>query len=235
MSNLLIIALIIIIGFFLVKSFLKAVSCLVKTLTFLALIGLTIYLIYFVSYDKLYYRTNHNQGDYQTLTQLLNTQDWKSANQETYQLMLDITNRQKQGWLTTRAIETFPCDQLKKIDQLWLNASDNQFGFTIQAEIVEKIQEKIKNNKLDFFRLDELIYQAIPWQNPNIIKEKIKGYYPTPIGNDSVKACLENSLDKLYFGQGQVCYRKVYKRLEECPTASAKFTGNSKNLLSLIP
>lgn len=216
MSNLLIIALIIIVGFFLIKSFLKAVSCLVRTLSFLALIGLTIYLIYFVSYDKLYYRTNHNQGDYQTLTQLLNAQDWESANQETYQLMLDITNRQKQGWLSTRAIGTFPCEQLKKIDQLWLDASNNQFGFSIQAEILAQIQEKIKNNKLDFFKLDEFMYQAIPWQNPNIIKEKIKGYYPTQIGNDLARACLTNNLDKLYFGQGEVCYRKIYQRLEEC-------------------
>lgn len=216
----------IIIGIITIKSLFKAVSCLVKTLSFLALIGVTIYLIYFINYDKLYYRTNHIQGDYQRLTQLLNAKDWELANQETYQLMLKITNRQSEGWLSTRAIETFPCNQLKKIDQLWLNASGNQFGLTIQAEILSNIEKKIQNKKLDFLKLDELLYQKIPWQNPNIMKEKIKGYYPTQIGNDLRQACLENSLDKVYFGQGEVCYRKIYKRLQECQISSEKVTGN---------
>lgn len=93
---------------------------------------------FFPSYqiqDWIYWHPQHRQENYQQLNQYLNARDWQNSAEETQSLMLKITNREKKKWLSTRAIETFPCNALQKINKLWLDASDNRFGFSIQTQI----------------------------------------------------------------------------------------------------
>lgn len=77
-----------------------------------------------------------NRGiDYEKLRNLLQKQSWQEANQETEYLMLKISRRVREGWLTHKAIEQFPQTALENIDRLWRYYSNSHFGFAIQQKI----------------------------------------------------------------------------------------------------
>lgn len=72
---------------------------------------------------------------YQTLINYLSSGRWKDADEETVQVILQVANRVKQGWLDFKDIDNFPCEDLRIIDQLWVKYSNGQFGFSVQKQI----------------------------------------------------------------------------------------------------
>ncbi|MBR8828885.1 MAG: GUN4 domain-containing protein [Gomphosphaeria aponina SAG 52.96 = DSM 107014] len=73
--------------------------------------------------------------EYQILHELLILGDWQAAERETYSIMVQVANREQEGWLSTQEIAHFPCIHLKMLDQLWVKYSNGRFGFTVQKEI----------------------------------------------------------------------------------------------------
>jgi hypothetical protein len=73
--------------------------------------------------------------DYQKLRDLLKAEKWGEADKETLRIMLLITNRVSQGWLTAKSISKFPCEDLRTIDQLWVVSSEGKFGFSVQVKV----------------------------------------------------------------------------------------------------
>ncbi len=71
---------------------------------------------------------------YHKLAYLLASQEWRKADQETYQVMLDVANSKK-GYLSVEDIQNFPVDELRIIDQLWVDYSNGHFGFSVQKQI----------------------------------------------------------------------------------------------------
>ena len=69
------------------------------------------------------------------LDEVLQQSDWQTADAITLEIMLEQTNRQREGWLDQAAIAKFPCDVLHQIDQHWLFYSGGQFGFSTQLQI----------------------------------------------------------------------------------------------------
>ncbi len=65
--------------------------------------------------------------DYTRLRDLLEAGKWKEANTETTRAM-----RQED-------IDNFPCEDLRIIDQLWLDYSDGKFGFSVQKDIYQNL------------------------------------------------------------------------------------------------
>jgi hypothetical protein len=74
--------------------------------------------------------------DYTRLRDLLAARKWKKADQETAKVMLKAARREKEGWLDKDSIENFPHDDLRTIDQLWVEYSKGNFGFSVQKEIL---------------------------------------------------------------------------------------------------
>lgn len=72
---------------------------------------------------------------YQKLEKLLANGDWKEADHETFRLMLEIANRESEGWLDIDSINNFPCEDLRTIDQLWIKYSNGHFGLSVQKNI----------------------------------------------------------------------------------------------------
>ncbi|MDK2411293.1 GUN4 domain-containing protein [Aphanizomenon sp. PH219] len=62
--------------------------------------------------------------------------EWKEADEETFRVMLVVANREKEGWLNVKSIDSFPCDDLRIIDGLWVKYSNGRFGFSVQKLIV---------------------------------------------------------------------------------------------------
>jgi hypothetical protein len=53
--------------------------------------------------------------------------------------MLCISDREKEGWLDSFSIENFSCTDLRTLNQLWVQASNGRFGFSIQNRIYEEV------------------------------------------------------------------------------------------------
>jgi serine/threonine protein kinase len=89
--------------------------------------------------------------DYTKLRDFLAQSKWKEADKETAKVMLQVANRTSSGWLRIEDIDNFPCEDLRTIDQLWLEYSSGRFGFSVQAKIyrslggTQECNEKIWN------------------------------------------------------------------------------------------
>jgi serine/threonine protein kinase len=79
------------------------------------------------------------QTDYSKLESLLKTNKWLEADQETWKLMLKIAHREKEKWLDTSHLNSFPLQDLFEIDRLWTKYSNGHFGFSVQKQIWESI------------------------------------------------------------------------------------------------
>jgi serine/threonine protein kinase len=90
--------------------------------------------------------TSTFKKDYIALQQLLRAAQWKEADRETAKIMLKIANREKKGWLDRVHLEEFPCEDLRILNQLWLEASRGHFGFSAQKEIYESLGGTSKYN-----------------------------------------------------------------------------------------
>ncbi|WP_225892272.1 serine/threonine-protein kinase [Nostoc sphaeroides] len=69
------------------------------------------------------------------LNELLASGRWQDANEETFDIMLKIADREKQGSLYLEDIEKFSCEDLFAINYLWNKYSNGHFGFNVQKQI----------------------------------------------------------------------------------------------------
>jgi serine/threonine-protein kinase len=83
--------------------------------------------------------------DYTRLENFLKTGQWKEADIETYNVMLEATGRKEKGSLSIESIENFPCKDLCTIDQLWVKYSNERFGFSVQKRIWNEVHQNIFN------------------------------------------------------------------------------------------
>lgn len=80
--------------------------------------------------------------EYRRLEHLLSVGRWQEADCTTSAIMLMISERQKEGSLSLEDLENFPCDDLRTLDELWLNYSNQRFSFSIQTSIWHNIGGK---------------------------------------------------------------------------------------------
>jgi hypothetical protein len=73
-----------------------------------------------------------NSGNLQALLQ---QQQWQAADVETQIIMLDICQRQSDGFLRIEDLENIDCYYWRTIDNLWRTYSHDRFGLSVQAEI----------------------------------------------------------------------------------------------------
>ena len=78
--------------------------------------------------------------DYSKLRDLLAAKKWQEADQETGERMLEVAERQEEGFLSPYGdIDHFPCEDFCIIDQLWVKYSNGRFGFSVQKRIWESV------------------------------------------------------------------------------------------------
>lgn len=75
---------------------------------------------------------------YQTLETLLETQQWREADQETYRLIITTVGKEDGQLLSGHDLKTFPCEDLREMDYLWAKYSDGKWGFKAQKQIWEE-------------------------------------------------------------------------------------------------
>jgi len=115
---------------------------------------------------------NETQAKYAQLEYFLMAKNWKEADTQTSQLMLNIANREKEGYLDYDSINTFSCPNLKRIDQLWVSNSNKRFGFSVQKEIWIKTRNQLgikpeKWNDKDFENYERFA-RAVGWYDDKV-------------------------------------------------------------------
>ncbi len=77
--------------------------------------------------------------NYQPLRDALIAGNYRLADNTTGNLMLRAVGREQEGWFQDEALSNFPCEDLRLIDQLWLDHSDGKFGFSVQQQIYQSL------------------------------------------------------------------------------------------------
>jgi uncharacterized caspase-like protein len=73
--------------------------------------------------------------DYTKLKSMLEMQNWKEADNETYRLILQVVGREAEHWFAAKDQSKLPRIVISTINQLWVENSDRKFGFSIQQQI----------------------------------------------------------------------------------------------------
>jgi hypothetical protein len=76
-----------------------------------------------------------NVSLYQQLETFLQNGQWREADKETDRLMLQIVGKEADQYFSVEDIENFPCEDLRAIDNLWVDYSKGKFGFSVQKKV----------------------------------------------------------------------------------------------------
>ena len=81
---------------------------------------------------------------YDRLQTLLKNEEWLEADKETSRLILAISGETDIENLRPNEVENLDCSELQVIDRLWLNYSNNRFGFSVQTQIYQELGGSIE-------------------------------------------------------------------------------------------
>ena len=84
------------------------------------------------------FKSNRNI-DYTQLRDILAQQKWKEADIETNKLMLQVMGKNYWNKVYKEDINNFSCEALHTIDQLWIEYSHGDFGFSVQQSIWSEV------------------------------------------------------------------------------------------------
>ncbi|MEM6253586.1 MAG: GUN4 domain-containing protein [Cyanobacteria bacterium P01_D01_bin.156] len=82
---------------------------------------------------------------YGVLEGYMRERQWRKADNYTYRVMVQVCKQE--SYLLLDNLRNFPCEDLNRLDDLWLKYSNNQLGFSVQKEIWVDV-----GGKLDFGR-----------------------------------------------------------------------------------
>ena len=120
---------------------------------------------------------------YKKLQRLLEARQWRTADEETYRLMITVVNKEEDQWFTPKDLLNFPSKDLEKIDNLWRKHSNGKFGFSIQKEIYVQcggaLNGNIPSNNV-WIEFCNLVGWGKPYRKLNAsLESSPKGEFPT--------------------------------------------------------
>lgn len=90
--------------------------------------------------------------NYTRLRELLEAGEWQKADRETEAVMLKVSGREEEGWLTEINMKMFPCQHIRTIDELWVKYSNGRFGFSVQKDIWKDIENSVQDDSVDIWK-----------------------------------------------------------------------------------
>lgn len=81
---------------------------------------------------------------YGLLQELLMEKEWKAADQETTQVMVEVAGKKQLDDIVPADYATYPSPVIQVVDQLWRYYSQDRFGFTTQLQIYRECGGSIK-------------------------------------------------------------------------------------------
>lgn len=117
--------------------------------------------------------------DMSQFSQLLESEDWREADFEAFRLLVESASQDDSGGLGVEKVESMPCIYLREIDQKWVEASNGQYGFSVQVQAWQDVGSPISttdqqwreySTRSGWFDLDERTWNFSNTQN--------RGHYP---------------------------------------------------------
>jgi hypothetical protein len=155
--------------------------------------------------------------NYGKLEALLAASKWQEADQQTTDIILKDSNWgvfNLKMWVIALAtdefigsyqpIKQYPCDNLKKLDNLWLKYSDGRFGLSVQQRIFKRFATQLQ----DEFEIYDAFIDEVGWDRSDSSSKAPVGRFPS---DDWVQATT--------YGEGDtwiLSARYLYDRIEEC-------------------
>lgn len=148
-------------------------------------------------------------NDYGRLKKILVAKEYREADEQTRKIMYELSGLNG-GYIDAQSMSKIPCEDIKRLDQLWIQHSDGKFGFSVQRNIWKK-----QPNSDDFgdrigwrsggkwLTVGELKYDAsapkghLPTRSPGEPDNSLSGGWLVwellPTGSDSrLSACLDS-------------------------------------------
>jgi hypothetical protein len=126
-------------------------------------------------------RWSEKEINYSKLRNLLAAQKWKEADEETYEVMIKAVGKKSGDWFTRDELLNFPCQDLRTIDQLWVQYSKGRFGFSVQKEIYLSVGGRLGSYESETFLR---FYETVRWGDVIKYNTLPEGHLPikVPIG-----------------------------------------------------
>ncbi|GCL46814.1 serine/threonine protein kinase [Microcystis aeruginosa NIES-3787] len=161
--------------------------------------------------------------DYRNLEDLLKQKRWKEADEETANLVRKATNRVK-DWLRDEDIQKFPCEDLRTIDQLWVDYSNGKFGFSVQGQIYREIGGMEEYNERNWDIFGSLVgwqkNNSWNWQDINYSWQAPQGHLPL--------------IRYGYKGEGSYIIYHLTSRIFICQTSSHQIINQKQPVATII-
>jgi len=135
--------------------------------------------------------------NYSRLQGLLKANKWKEADQETTRMMLQAAGRQREGRFRAEDLNKFFCEDLRIIDQLWLDNSQGKFGFSVQQKIWQRNGSPSSNSSIEVWRK---FYIDVGWKIQESGLASSEGYvkYDELMGFHNIDIAKQGNLPKVW-------------------------------------
>jgi serine/threonine protein kinase len=154
------------------------------------------------------------------LIEALNLGQWQEGDRITNQIILELANKNRIAQLTADDIDRISCDVWIAIDQAWMDATNNRFGWSAQQEIWKNLGGRLiyeEDNYWEFAKIYEKFADRVGWRKPRWLNlefsPKIWRKYENLI---FVIAAPRGHLPSLFFWEGFNLVDPVFYRLEIC-------------------
>ncbi len=158
-----------------------------------------------------------DNSPYSQLENLLKGNKWQEADEETYDLILKLSQRTRAGGINTRAIkEKISCEEIRNIDELWQKYSEDKFGLSIQVSVYLETGNNLERYNPQSYQIfgDRLGWRkARKWQKYeqlNFSEDAPKGHLPVAIREPEVTVNIPE------FMITKRLRRVLYSRVKEC-------------------
>ncbi|MFZ4729262.1 MAG: protein kinase domain-containing protein [Pseudanabaena sp.] len=166
------------------------------------------------------YINQHNNPQIKKLIEALNLGQWKESDLLTNTIILDLANKNRIAELTSNDIDQISCDVWIAIDQAWIQASNNHFGWSIQQRIWKSLSGRLiyeEINYWEFAKVYEKFADRVGWRKPRWLNLGFSPKIWRKYENLTFKiSAPRGHLPSLFFWEGFNLVDTVFYRIEIC-------------------
>lgn len=146
---------------------------------------------------------------YRKLRDLLATENWREADEETTNIMLEIMSKSSLENIIPDEVMNFPCSALQLLDQLWMSYSNNRFGFSVQQQIYTRL-----GGTDDISDVDMKVLQAMGTEMGWVVNNKLLDYEDLDFSSSASVGCHPSGWWRSPYGAKMAVY--FIARLMRC-------------------
>ena len=148
--------------------------------------------------------------NYSQLRQLLADQKWKEADLKTTAILLQVSGREQEGWMRAEDFKKFPCQDLHRLDRLWIKYSKGRFGYSALRQVWESVGAKLDMDYALWCRFGDRLGWRVKgnWLN---YSELTFNHDAAPLGHLPA-----GGLDNIMLGKWDLVCFSLASRLIEC-------------------